>query len=260
MSNSAQIPSLPSGPMQTSAPTPTTPVNVSMDYVMSTSPTTSGYSSYGASPGSDRALSSPFSAESPFDSDFPQELKPFDDSNVNMISRQQHHGDHSPSTPNQMSVPFTSNGGYPQFLNDYDPMYSLPIASQNGIPAAAPHPPFCTDQRFVNEEAYGKPFGMISSTNFCYSNYPQGVEGNATNHSLQHSLCKVCGDTASGNHFGVLSCEACKSFFRRSIRANARYACRGNRTCAIEKHTRNRCQYCRLQKCMNTGMRKEGER
>lgn len=75
----------------------------------------------------------------------------------------------------------------------------------------------------------------------------------------QQSLCKVCGDVASGNHFGVLSCEACKSFFRRSVRAGARYACRGSRSCTIEKHTRNRCQYCRLQKCMQTGMRKEGE-
>lgn len=271
MSNSAQIPSLPSGPMQqTSSPNPATPVNVSMDYVMS--PTTSGYSSYGASPGSE-GITSPYSSESPFETDFPQELKPFEDpANAKLLPGPPHHhrGDHSPSTPNQMTMPFTSSGTYPQFLNDYDPMYSMPPSSSvaghgqvQGAPLTAGPPHYCTDQRFVgSEEMYGKPFGMISSTNFCYSNYPQGVEGlaNVPNHSLQHSLCKVCGDTASGNHFGVLSCEACKSFFRRSIRANARYACRGNRTCAIEKHTRNRCQYCRLQKCVNTGMRKEGER
>lgn len=72
------------------------------------------------------------------------------------------------------------------------------------------------------------------------------------------TLCKVCGDIASGNHFGVQSCEACKSFFRRSVRAGARYACRANRMCSIEKHTRNRCQYCRLQKCIQRGMRREG--
>lgn len=71
-------------------------------------------------------------------------------------------------------------------------------------------------------------------------------------------LCKVCGDTSSGNHFGVMSCEACKSFFRRSVRSNSRYACRNSRNCTIEKHTRNRCQYCRFQKCAQMGMRKEG--
>ena len=74
------------------------------------------------------------------------------------------------------------------------------------------------------------------------------------------STCKVCGDTASGNHFGVLSCEACKSFFRRSVRAKNSYACRANRNCAIEKLTRNRCQYCRLQKCILMGMKKEGKK
>lgn len=80
------------------------------------------------------------------------------------------------------------------------------------------------------------------------------------NSGLQpQTLCKVCGDIASGNHFGVQSCEACKSFFRRSVRAGARYACRASRLCNIEKHTRNRCQYCRLQKCVQRGMRREGK-
>ena len=78
--------------------------------------------------------------------------------------------------------------------------------------------------------------------------------------SAVRSYCKVCGDTASGNHFGVLSCEACKSFFRRSIRANARYACRWTRNCVVDRFTRNRCKYCRLEKCVLLGMKKEGDK
>ena len=78
------------------------------------------------------------------------------------------------------------------------------------------------------------------------------------NPSPQSFLCKVCGDKASGNHFGVLSCEACKSFFRRSIRTDARYSCRAGRCCEIDKQSRNRCQYCRLIKCIKVGMKKEG--
>eukprot|EP00118_Oscarella_pearsei_P025378 m.308087 g.308087 ORF g.308087 m.308087 type:complete len:435 (+) comp43358_c0_seq1:141-1445(+) len=75
--------------------------------------------------------------------------------------------------------------------------------------------------------------------------------------SPEDQLCLVCGDKSSGKHFGVMSCEACKSFFRRSVRQNARYSCRNSRDCPVEKHTRNRCQFCRLQKCMRTGMKKE---
>ena len=83
------------------------------------------------------------------------------------------------------------------------------------------------------------------------ANLPPVTAGNLS------ALCKVCGDKASGNHFGVLSCEACKSFFRRSIRTDARYSCRAGRCCVVDKQSRNRCQYCRLIKCITTGMKKE---
>lgn len=68
-------------------------------------------------------------------------------------------------------------------------------------------------------------------------------------------VCVVCGDKASGRHYGAISCEGCKGFFKRSIRKQLGYACRGNRDCEVTKHHRNRCQYCRLQKCLTMGMR-----
>jgi len=73
-------------------------------------------------------------------------------------------------------------------------------------------------------------------------------------------LCVVCGDRASGRHYGAISCEGCKGFFKRSIRKQLGYQCRGNKECEVTKHARNRCQYCRLQKCLAMGMRSDSPR
>ena len=61
----------------------------------------------------------------------------------------------------------------------------------------------------------------------------------------------------SGRHYGAISCEGCKGFFKRSIRKQLGYQCRGNKDCEVTKHHRNRCQYCRLQKCLAMGMRSD---
>ncbi|XP_034545155.1 retinoic acid receptor gamma-like isoform X1 [Notolabrus celidotus] len=72
--------------------------------------------------------------------------------------------------------------------------------------------------------------------------------------------CFVCQDKSSGYHYGVSSCEGCKGFFRRSIQKNMVYTCHREKNCQINKVTRNRCQYCRLQKCFEVGMSKEAVR
>ncbi|KAG5681714.1 hypothetical protein PVAND_011124 [Polypedilum vanderplanki] len=79
------------------------------------------------------------------------------------------------------------------------------------------------------------------------------------NHPLSGSkhLCSICGDRASGKHYGVYSCEGCKGFFKRTVRKDLSYACREDRNCVIDKKQRNRCQYCRYQKCLNCGMKRE---
>ncbi|XP_023332102.1 orphan steroid hormone receptor 2 [Eurytemora carolleeae] len=70
-------------------------------------------------------------------------------------------------------------------------------------------------------------------------------------------ICVVCGDRASGRHYGVVSCEGCKGFFKRSMRKDQGYRCRVNNDCNVNKNYRNRCQYCRLQKCLAMGMRSD---
>ncbi|KAE8583474.1 hypothetical protein XENTR_v10020532 [Xenopus tropicalis] len=73
-------------------------------------------------------------------------------------------------------------------------------------------------------------------------------------------LCPVCGDKVSGYHYGLLTCESCKGFFKRTVQNNKRYTCTENQSCKIDKTQRKRCPYCRFQKCLNVGMRLEAVR
>lgn len=88
---------------------------------------------------------------------------------------------------------------------------------------------------------------------------PPQPQSNGYTHPLLNSrhLCLICGDKASGKHYGVYSCEGCKGFFKRTVRKNLTFTCREDRNCLIDKRQRNRCQYCRYQKCLARGMKRE---
>ncbi|XP_048882347.1 nuclear receptor ROR-alpha A isoform X3 [Brienomyrus brachyistius] len=69
--------------------------------------------------------------------------------------------------------------------------------------------------------------------------------------------CKICGDKSSGVHYGVITCEGCKGFFRRSQQSSVSYSCSRQSNCHIDRSSRNRCQSCRLQKCVAQGMSRD---
>nr|CAD7590092.1 unnamed protein product [Timema genevievae] len=85
-------------------------------------------------------------------------------------------------------------------------------------------------------------------------------------------LCAVCGDTAACQHYGVRTCEGCKGFFKRTVQKGSKYVCLAEKmfellteddvclcqqACPVDKRRRNRCQFCRFQKCLAVGMVKE---
>uniref|UniRef100_A0ABI7Z6L8 Steroidogenic factor 1 n=1 Tax=Felis catus TaxID=9685 RepID=A0ABI7Z6L8_FELCA len=73
-------------------------------------------------------------------------------------------------------------------------------------------------------------------------------------------LCPVCGDKVSGYHYGLLTCESCKGFFKRTVQNNKHYTCTESQSCKIDKTQRKRCPFCRFQKCLTVGMRLEAVR
>ncbi|XP_039622651.1 nuclear receptor ROR-alpha A-like isoform X2 [Polypterus senegalus] len=107
------------------------------------------------------------------------------------------------------------------------------------------------------------------------SNVPDGTSGGASSenetaspkgsvqvkktHMSQIEVipCKICGDKSSGVHYGVITCEGCKGFFRRSQQSSVSYSCSRQKNCQIDRTSRNRCQHCRLQKCVALGMSRD---
>nr|XP_005002344.2 nuclear receptor subfamily 1 group I member 3 isoform X3 [Cavia porcellus] len=69
--------------------------------------------------------------------------------------------------------------------------------------------------------------------------------------------CVVCGDRATGYHFHALTCEGCKGFFRRAVSKSTGRTCPFAGSCEISKAQRRHCPACRLQKCLDAGMRKD---
>uniref|UniRef100_A0A183BJL5 Nuclear receptor domain-containing protein n=1 Tax=Globodera pallida TaxID=36090 RepID=A0A183BJL5_GLOPA len=75
--------------------------------------------------------------------------------------------------------------------------------------------------------------------------------------------CRVCQDHSSGKHYGIFSCDGCAGFFKRSVRRQREYVCKNKGgplecECPVDKTHRNQCRACRLQRCVDIGMNRDG--
>ena len=77
---------------------------------------------------------------------------------------------------------------------------------------------------------------------------------------LINSPCPVCGDKISGFHYGIFSCESCKGFFKRTVQNKKNYVCLRGAVCPVTIATRKKCPACRFERCLNMGMKLEGEK
>ncbi|KAF8363579.1 hypothetical protein PRIPAC_90502 [Pristionchus pacificus] len=70
-------------------------------------------------------------------------------------------------------------------------------------------------------------------------------------------VCSVCGKPATGTHYLTISCNGCRSFFRRSIALTKTYNCKRVGVNQQECFRRHRCKHCRLALCISAGMKPE---
>ncbi|XP_062830635.1 progesterone receptor isoform X1 [Anolis carolinensis] len=135
---------------------------------------------------------------------------------------------------------------------------SLPSASASAAPLASPQAfyqplAFPASQHLAGfKDAlppfYSPYFGCIRSDMEPGQSPQYGFE------SLPQKICLICGDEASGCHYGVLTCGSCKVFFKRAMEGQHNYLCAGRNDCIVDKIRRKNCPACRLRKCCQAGM------
>ncbi|KAM4562871.1 nuclear receptor subfamily 4immunitygroup A member 1 [Odontesthes bonariensis] len=146
------------------------------------------------------------------------------------------------SVPHAPSI-FTFGSGS---VEDVSPLGQLLLREQEPFAVAHLHPsaltfPAMTMEQTCSLDATEQLDGSLS---------PKLKSGN-------EGGCAVCGDNASCQHYGVRTCEGCKGFFKRTVQKNSKYVCLANKDCPVDKRRRNRCQFCRFQKCLAVGMVRE---
>lgn len=139
-----------------------------------------------------------------------------------------------------------------------------------------------TDLSLSQHASSSQYFNSENSTTFESLQSPLTSQ-NTTNYSkykrYDEFKCWVCGDQSSGNHYGALTCEACKLFFRRHSSAiismnsaspsstssssassssssfnSSNISHCVQRNCQITLQTRSSCPECRYRKCIAVGM------
>lgn len=101
-----------------------------------------------------------------------------------------------------------------------------------------------------------------SSDHSSLSASPEPASDDSCSNCSSNSSSDCCSDYLINDLCKQFEENLCEDhgFFRRSIQQKIQYRpCTKNQQCSILRINRNRCQYCRLKKCIAVGMSRDGE-
>lgn len=182
------------------------------------------------------------------------------------VSYQQHHYDYSQQQYPTASPYYPPPPSFEAHLSQQE-SYSLPVYSSSELHVTTTLSksrraslPLQRSESTSSSESPKLRIGPTTSTCSSASSSPGGIPESSSKGPTPPSpsqLCAVCGDTAACQHYGVRTCEGCKGFFKRTVQKGSKYVCLADKACPVDKRRRNRCQFCRFQKCLAVGMVKE---
>ncbi|XP_059165205.1 retinoic acid receptor gamma-like [Physella acuta] len=151
-----------------------------------------------------------------------------------------------PPSPSRGPPPSTRR---PSYHDNNGQIYEHSSSSSSTSPQLSSPP-----ANLVKPETKSSPSKHESSKS---SNSAKTKTGKQTRGAQNLPPCRVCGNKASGLHFGVNTCEACNEFFRRSLKRGASYYCTKNKECQVYGKKRNACSFCRYRRCVEMGMSRD---
>ena len=127
-----------------------------------------------------------------------------------------------------MEFPFTPSLSFSDFLAATPPgvsAHTLDLPRPGGQPHSPPRPssPPPIDALSVSTVSVNDGPALAARSAELQSGPPHGTVGGEGVDGAGNLLCVVCGDVSSRKHYGILACNGCSGFFKRSVRRRLIY-------------------------------------
>ena len=147
------------------------------------------------------------------------------------------------------------------------PLFRAPLNLVMSVVSEDPLPGLLFVPRLSSPQSLSTPQGdyMRPEMTTASLSPPQREAGSQKTGTVTGTVCAVCSEISCKEavfrkHYGVICCEACKCFFRRTVQMSRDYKCRYDGRCTIGRFPENMkqvCQACRFTQCLRAGMKIE---